>query len=312
VGCDSGVIKIYSTSDEVLSPSRAPLFVCSGHTKSICALDFSSRGGTLLSSAKDGTARIWDCIETGESLSELICDCTPAATTAAAPSSQRQQQILVRGCAFPDIDGRVALTVASARRGKAYLTQWAQPRQGEPFALVVRTECSPCPASAMSMSQDGQLLALGSVDGSIILWSIENWAVLKTFAQVHDLPVTCIAARPHEVFLQGEDFTGVRIHARSASADSQLACLSLQRRVPRKRRNHSPSASGSSFAILQLIHRMMCATLVMWILSPLAREATDKCQHVWNRGDLKALCRCILDDVLIAPPNRPGVMSPPY
>jgi WD40 repeat protein len=115
VGCDSGIIKIYDTTDESLSPSPAPLFVCNGHTKSICALDFSSRGGTLLSSAKDGTARIWDCMETGESLSELICDCSSAATTPAAASSQRQQQILVRGCAFADIDGHVALTVASAR-----------------------------------------------------------------------------------------------------------------------------------------------------------------------------------------------------
>jgi hypothetical protein len=230
----------------------------------------------------------------------------------AAASSQRQQQILVRGCAFADIDGHVALTVASARRGNAYLSQWSQPSQGEPFALRVRTECSPCPVSAMSMSQDGQLLALGSVDGSIILWSVTNWAVLKTFGQVHDLPVTCIAARPYEVSLKGEDFTGVRIHARSASADSQLACISLQRRVPRKRKNYSSGTSGSSFAILQLIHRIMFATLVIWILSPLAREATDKCQYLWNRGDLKSLCRCILDDVLIAPANRPGVMSPPY
>ena len=95
----------------------------------------------------------------------------------------------------------------------------------------------------MSQSADGSLLALGGVDGTITLWNTETLKILKKFPEVHELPVTCIAARPYSTPLQGDD-EGIVMHALSASADSKFALLTLQRRGPKKPRGNK-SSSGS-------------------------------------------------------------------
>lgn len=300
VGCDSGLIKVYGTSDD--RPfSDAPLYLCQGHSKAVCALQFSLRQGLLLSSAKDGTVRVW---KESRSVSELQCDCTD-------PTSPRNNtgQTLVRGCAFLDIKGLCAVTVASKRRGKAFLSQWVRQPQAPSYELAMRTVCSPCPISAMSLSQDGELLTLGSVDGSIILWSIPEWRALKTFPEVHDLPVTCIAARPFPVPLQGEEETGVAIHARSASADSKMGLLTLQRRAPKRNGNDS-GKRGVSIGLW--IHKFIQTGALVLILWPIGRDAMDKCSDPWKAKNLGALQKCFVQDVLIAPSERPGISIPPY
>ena len=306
VGCDSGLVMLYSTSDEEFGELKGPLITCSGHTNSICAISFSLRGRRLLTSAKDGYARVWD-VNTGKNISDMLCNCDEK-NTPPTPTNRSPPQILVRGCAFADMNGKVVLTVASARRGKAYLSQWLQDKDSDAFKCAIRTECSPNPISAMCMSQDGRLLTLGSVSGSIIMWSILDWVPLKIFSEVHDLPVTCIAARPFDVDLQGEDFTGVRIHAKSASADGQMGCLTLQRKAT-KRRDASSKSSGSG--IMHTIHRLFVTSLLLWFLSPVARETADKCGYVYHERRWGELWHCFVDDVLIAPSTRPGVASIP-
>lgn len=305
VGCDSGMVMIYSTSDENVCPEQRPLITCSGHTNSICAICFSMRGERVLTSAKDGYARVWD-VRDGNCISEMLCNCDEK-NAPPAPTNRSPAQILVRGCAFADMDGKVVLTVASARRGKAFLAQWLQKNDGESFACAIRSECSPNPISAMCMSQDGRLLTLGSVNGSIILWSVLDWVLLKIFSEVHDLPVTCIAARPFDVDLQGEDFTGVRIHAKSASADGQMGCLTLQRKVTKRRKISSDNGSG----IMHTIHRIILTSFVLWFLSPIAKETTEKCGYVYHENRWGELLNCFVDDVLVAPSTRPGVTSIP-
>jgi WD40 repeat protein len=306
VGCDSGLVMIYPTSDNKFGSVPTPLVTCSGHTNSICAISFSLRGGKVLTSAKDGYARVWD-VNDGANISEMLCNCDEG-NTPPTPTNRSPPQILVRGCAFADMDGKVVLTVASARRGKAYLSQWLQEKDDESYKCAIRSECSPNPISAMCMSQDGRLLTLGSVNGSIILWSVLDWVLLKIFPEVHDLPVTCIAARPFDVDLQGENFTGVRIHAKSASADGQMGCLTLQRKAI-KRQNVSRSTGGG---LMHTIHRVLVTSLVAWLLSPIAKETVHKCRYVYDERRWGELMHCFVDDVLIAPSTRPGVSFIPY
>jgi WD40 repeat protein len=299
VGCDSGLVKVYAMTDEDFATAE-PAHVCEGHEKTVCACTFSMRGGRLLTSAKDGTAKVW---KNGQLLATL--ECSVEDPKAKGPKPKRPPQVLVRGCAFADLEGRVALTVASGRRGAAFLAQWIQDENG--FSCAVRTNCSPCPISAMDLSADAGLMALGSVDGSIILWDVAAWKTMKTFKEVHDLPVTGIAARPFPVPLQGED-NGVQIHARSASADSQLACLTLQRKAPKQ----GGESSSSGYFGLTLLTRLLYLLMLLWAVYPIFREGQQKCLETYQTTGLKALRQCIVEELLIAPSWRPGVSVPPH
>ena len=313
LGCESGKVILFETSDEHFATGE-PIAVLTKHEKSVCALDFASRTvGRLISSAKDGTACISD---DGKFVGGLRC----SVTDPSQPPPKRAPQIMVRGCAFGDMEGKFCYTVASARRGKAYLAQWeerADPETGTArFQCVSKVDCSDVPISAMSLSADLSLLALGSVEGTIILWGVENWKPIKSFREVHHLPVTCIAARPFYSipgFLQGEE-DGIMIHARSASADSQLGCLTAQRRAKRKQKpgmgDDSPFFGCSN--LMKLIYRLILLWIIFLILTPVAYEAQEKCSAVFQLEGVLSLPECLLHEVLYAPSWRPGVMSPPY
>ena len=292
-GCDGGLIKVYEIIDDS-KISSDPLYVCEGHEKAVCAISFSPRENRMVSSAKDGTARVW---KDDQPVGVLTCSIKDPK----APPPKRSQQVLVRGCDFGDINGDLIYTVASGRRGRAFLSKWAF-EAGE-YRCIERTACSDFPISAMSLSGDAGLMVLGSVNGTIILWGIERWKPMKSFPEVHDLPVTCIAARPFPVPLKGDE-DGIQMHAISASADSQLAWLSLQR-ASRQRSSSSGSFTG-------FVNSTLKFAIVAWLLYPIGVEIWDKCEDEWdNYGYMKAW-ECIHHDVLVAPNSRPGIMVAPY
>jgi WD domain, G-beta repeat len=311
VGCDSGIVKVYEISDDVFD-NTGDLFTLQGHDKAVCALNFSARGQRLVSSAKDGTACIW---KDGNRIGGLRCTIGNAA--APGPPNPRAAargpaQVLVRGCAFGDLDGKVIYTVASGRRGDAYLARWIETEQ-RAFACNAKAVCSANPISAMNLAADASFIALGSTDGSIILWDTAEWKVIKIFKEIHDLPVTCIAARPYSLPIMGEE-DGVQINARSVSADNKLACLTLQTRVPKKKKQPGDDGDGDSswfITIMGWIAFLIKLYILLLIFSPVVLEARQKCP--WReQHSLVAVYECLLHKVVIAPANTPGVMSPPY
>jgi WD40 repeat protein len=302
-GCENGDVNVYEISDKLFD-TGALLYTCKGHTKTVCSLDFARRDiGRMVSSAKDGTARVW---QDEECVAELTCSVDGGSQSAKSKiAPKRPVQVLVRGCAFQDLDGHEVLTVASARKGSAFLSRWYEQEAGK-FECE-RTEVSPVPISAMSLSEEGPFIALGAVDGTIILWSLETWKPMKVFKEVHDLPVTCIAARPVvHVPLQGDE-EGIIFHAISASADSRLAHLSLQRRGPKK-----PGDSDGS--LITFLWNLLLCFMVLYIaaLRPLLLDAQDKCAYEWHTKNFAGLGECLWHEVLIAPASHPGVSIPPY
>ncbi|CAB9507141.1 WD domain, G-beta repeat [Seminavis robusta] len=307
-GCENGEIKVYEISDERFD-AESLLFVCQGHTNTICSVDFSCRGDRIVSSAKDGTARVW---QGEDQIALLKCEVHGGSDEKKkkkpVPKGRKPPQILVRGCAFGELEGRVVFTVASTRRGSAFLGRWVETPEGWECE---RVEVSDVPISAMSISSDGFLLALGSVSGSIILWGVENWRPIKTFKEVHDLPVTCIAARPYDVPLMSDE-DGLRFHAISASADSRLGHLSLQPPPPK------PARPGSFGDWLKFFWNLGIKLFVLYLAigNPLWQDTQERCSHTWARGiqlgKLEQVYECVLHEVLIAPESLPGVMVAPY
>lgn len=305
VGCDNGAVKVYRMSDDEFSEELLIHKHGATHKKAVTQIAFSLRQNRMITSAKDGTACIY---QDGRPITAFKC----SVQDDTAPKPKIAPTVMVRGCAFLDIEGRVAVTVASAKRGKAFVARWEQQGQNGPFSCTDRTPCSPCPVSSMCLSQDAALLALGGADGSIIVWDVEKWTQAKRFAEVHEFPVLCIAARPFPVELRGEE-DGVRIDARSASGDGKMGCLTRQRRAPRTSGGSSGvgSAGKSIVNFMDVVNRLLLLCLVAYLASPVVHEARQKCGRADSRKGASWLI-CLKNDVLIAPSTRPGISSPPY
>ena len=347
VGCENGMVMLYELQDDGAANNGArkvqfvETAVCQGHTKAICAIHFHPRGSEVLSSAKDGSARIFSS-ETGMQIGVMECEVhDPNGPPPKKPPSDAQQktkdprmmkkapQILVRGCAYGDLEGRTIYTVASGKRGAAYLSKWktlvplssGPTPGGEPKPLSIRQEyriqCSTVPISATSLSPDGTLLSLGSVDGAVMLYNLETKKVVKSF-QGHDLPVTCLASRPipSALMLPGEMEGGVNYDVVSASADNRLGRWTLQRksRIQPQRQPRSKREAGALESLLWNIMRVPILIFV-FILMVAIHDVFDLCQEEIGLSalmmDVNAARHCIYREVLWAESTRAGVRSVP-
>lgn len=295
IGCENGMVFEYKLSPDNFSTSEL-LHCYEGHENAICALDFSVRNQLLLSSAKDGTARVWQNGVCKDVLKNVVL-------RPQDPPPKRKMQVMVRGCAFLDLEGNDVVTVASAKRGNAFLTRWK--RNNKKLETETHMLIHNFPVSSMSMSMDAQWLALGTVDGSVKLFDLAKFKVKKVFSEVHGLPVTSIAARPFGLPLPGED-DGIQVQARSFSADGQSWCLTLQTRVPKSQQQYS----GGSSIWLDIILRILQLSLWALVLSPLTHEVQGQWLTCRQQGIL-GMPRCLWEQVVWAPQTRPGVASWP-
>jgi WD40 repeat protein len=301
VGCESGTVKVYQIKQDYQIEELAS-YVCEGHSEAVCSVAFAPRTNIMVSSAKDGTARVWKDDQCLTILTHTVHDANEA-------KPKREMQVLVRGCGFGDLDGRLIFSVASAKRGKAkaYLYKWGQDDTSQHYQCIERTAVSQRPVSSMSISGDAATIALGNTEGTVLLWNALKWKAIRSFPEVHDLPVTCIAARPYDVPLQGEEQSLVKYDAICASADSRMGWLTLQRRNPKR----VAGKAGSGLFLANFVNTLVKVGLLYWILSPLARDMWETCGGVDLPG-LRSKLQCIRDDIFIAPLSRPGIAIPPH
>jgi hypothetical protein len=362
VGCENGHVVILqmvqkTTIHNENSIELSKLTECTaGHTKAICAIQFHPRGQPhILSSAKDGSARVFH-VQSGQEVGIMKCEVhdpngPPPPSTASTPSSstiktkdprmmKRPPQILVRGCAYGDLEGKTMYTIASGKRGPAYLTKWktlvplnnssSSPGGPPPVGsssgdqlLNIRQEyriqCSPVPISATSLSSDGTILAMGSVEGSIILYNLETQSIMKQFNEVHDLPVTCIASRPipNVLMLPGELEGGVNFDAVSASADNRMGRWTMQKKSrikPVKKSGGTSRKRGPiETFVWQLVRIPLLIIVTLFILA--IRDVLVVCREEFSFPavllDVGAAGHCLYREVLWADDSRPGVMFVP-
>jgi len=311
LGCENGAIKVFNIERDY-EISELPSYVCDedpdvGHTKPICSIMFAPRSNDLMvSSSKDGTARVWNKDECTSTLKCSIND--PQAPPPPQNRRNRIQTVMVRGCAFGDLEGKLVYTVASGKRGKAFLSKWAFDENQKQYQCFERTVCSEHPVSAMSMSADATTIVLGNSDGNVYLWDIPKWKTVRKFLNVHEFPVTCIAVRPYDLPLKGDKESGIRFNAFSASADAQLARLTTQRKVPKS----AAQMNSAGFPLAEYLNWMTKWAIILWMLSPLARDMWDKCGSHDDIIGISAKLKCVKDNVLIAPSTRPGIAVPPH
>jgi hypothetical protein len=305
LGCESGLIRLYTIDNTSTSSSTStltsftPFNLCQGHVQAVCAVHFANATNKMtrfVSSAKDGTARVWKIQGTiVRSEATLTCDCTDPNQKEDTDKRKNKTNrpplnnpIMVRGCAFAGDNDEIIITVASPRRGAAFLSAW-QCRDGSGvYALAMRTLISPVPVSAMAAttsSLSSRLddnnnkiyqntattthVALGTTDGTILLWNVNAWKLSRRYDTVHELPVTCIVIRPHFETVDGDETLVTTVHARSASADGKLANLSLQTTLPVQMRPARLSRPTDTLRRLAVMHRFLVTILIAYIISPI-------------------------------------------
>jgi WD40 repeat protein len=185
------------------------------------------------------------------------------------------------------------------------------------FKEIMRKQVSNFPVSAMSLSGDYSTLALGDTNGCITLLSTDTFQKIKFWECVHDLPVTCIAARPLPLALSGEDLTGVRVDVISASADNKLCYLTRQKKSTlakkQKRLQGGVDVTGKSkkrlLTIFYPIHLIVFSMIVYAI-----KVAFDVCHedYVESQYDWMTVKQCVLHTVLWATSDRPGIAVIPH
>ena len=307
------------------------------HIKGICKVTYHpTNPKILLSSAKDGTCKVWDlskgpderCLDT---LDCKIFDPKDLSAGKKIPKkilSPAPGQCLVKGCVFADLQGQFIFTVQSGRRGQSFLSVWkiarvpiiqgqinspgqtqtlsnseeSQPQQPPKFKLVFQEVNRICvaefPISAVSLSGDFSTLVLGDTNGSVMLLNTETFKKIKYWEAVHDLPVTCLAARPLPIPLAGEDKIGITVDAICSSADSKMCFLTKQRKSTLKPvRKGGRSGGGSISYYLTLIFA------VIWMVF------ATKITHDICSNDLSL--DCIIHTVWWAKKDRPGIASVP-
>lgn len=336
-GCENGKVQIATVEFENdTSIHLEKTFELEGHIKAVCSCAYHPRNpGVLMSSAKDGTCRVWNLeIDDDDKCMEVL-ECKIYDPKGPKPNANilnpKPGQLLVRGCAFGDLDGRVIYTIQSGRKGGAYLSVWKLLRRAVPgetvippdnpngppqpkfvfeFRETLRKQVSKYPVSAMSLSGDFTTLALGDTDGSITLLSTDSFKRIKFWECAHDLPVTCIAARPLPMPLAGEELTGVAVDAISASADNKICHVTKQRKstLKPKRKERGNGSGTRSLGVLYPVYLVLFAMMVYSI-----KVAFDVCHGEFaGLGDIMGVKQCVLHTVLWAASDRPGIAFIPH
>jgi len=275
LGCEDGTVDFWN----VAMRTRISISEKGSHSnKAVCAVCWSPDDKHVVSSGKDGTARVWN-VKTGKALYVFKCK---IGENAIEEKKFESKPILVRGCRYLS-DGTI-ITIASSKRGKAFLSKWDQGKE------LVRICCSQVPISAMDISHDHEFLVLGSVEGSITIMNATTYKIIKKFEEVHDLPVTCIAAIPAQISEKHQYISVI-----SASADNKMAYLSLS-----KFRN--PNHWIMDFFLLFVV------VLVAGIVKYCYKECND---DIYTYG-LSNSFGCMKDVVFADTENQPWILDPPY
>jgi WD40 repeat protein len=324
-----------------------------GHIKGICKVTcHPTNSNILLTSAKDATCRVWDLSKppTDRLLDVLKCkiyDPNDIAKKKKIPNkilNPAPGQCLVKGCAFGDLQGTFIYTVQSGRRGNAFLSTWRfvrvpiklekddkdgtapssqppqqQQRQQPPafkiaFQEQSRIKVAEFPISAVSLSGDMSTLALGDTNGTVMLYNTETYKKIKNWECIHDLPVTCIAARPLPLSLAGEDKTGIAIDAICASADSKMCYLTKQKRSTLKKVKKRKSGSGSKGvggSTFNLTFLFMLISFI-WACKVSYDVCSDEFVGLTSLGEIQSvMLECVVHTVWWAPQDRNGIAFVP-
>ncbi|MCP4358409.1 MAG: hypothetical protein GY796_10375, partial [Chloroflexi bacterium] len=230
-----------------------------GHAGFITNLAFSPDGQTLASSSADGTIILWD-IPTGEPIGSPLADHTGFVLSVAfSPDGQT--------LASGSEDSTIILWDISTRLNAGIRQQEQQPQQ--PLARALTNHQGA--VSTVAFSPDGQTLASGSADGTLILWDVETRQPRREPLTGHKSGVNSLAFSPDgQTLISGsEDKTVIAWDAGGRPLGEPMI-------------GHTDSVLGVAFSPNSVADRLAASgsadgTIILWNLDvsqPLAEMLT--------------------------------------
>jgi WD40 repeat protein len=158
-----------------------------GHDKEICDLDLHPTQSLAVSLSRGEKAIVWN-VEEGEDVDSFMCQ------------SKRGAEYWTRSCRFSpavasDNDDDVVLhTIAvPLKRGRSSsLSSYLVQREVEEWSVTKTRAVTKEMLSALCVSRDGRLVAVGTAGGSVLVYS-HDYQLLVKAPDVHSFSVTSLA-----------------------------------------------------------------------------------------------------------------------
>jgi len=167
-----------TSSTASISPALTPLVSPKGHTRPVTAL-LPYTNDTLLSASKDGSLRMWD-IRSGAQKATWALQQPAVALAGAAGDPSGPVWVALADGSVQSLDTRASTPVTKLRTG----------------AAAART---------IAVSGDGREIALGSADGTAILFDVHGGSIRRRWRR-GGAPIVCVSFAPGgRVVIGGED-----------------------------------------------------------------------------------------------------------
>ena len=167
-----------------------------GHSGEIMAVAKHPNENWICSASKDGTCKIWD-VETAELLLEV-----PSPDASSGIASSATIKFECRGCVFSH-DGAHLYTINNGGRGASHLIKFCvksheQEKKKLQSVPVKTVMAHKGPSSCLAISEGGELIAVGSMNGFAKVLHTDTLATELMRVCHDDYPVTdvCFAAEP--------------------------------------------------------------------------------------------------------------------
>ncbi|KAK3796388.1 hypothetical protein RRG08_026644 [Elysia crispata] len=198
-GLANGKIRLWNCSEGTL------IVELLDHRDIVRCLDFSLDGNLqLLSGSRDGTLKLWDIPEDGNMYSTF-----------------KPHGISFTSCCFAP-NARFIAAVGTCRM--AYL--WKSPRLNSQF---IKLDGHHNEVSSCSFSFDSALLATGSYDTKVIVWSVHSVTKLRILGHMHPSPSLIYAGGANDHYVRSVSFCANSLILTTVCDDGYVRFWNLKR-----------------------------------------------------------------------------------
>ena len=193
-GGDDGICRLWAINvSKKSSWSVKPLVQMEGHTGQILAVSFHPNDALVGTVAKDGTCRIWNVVS-GKMVREVSC--VPSLSGSSPPGAPSNPKLEYKDCLF-STGGVYMFTIQSTERGAIYLVEWRTTKVRTAMQLTYsrRMRLYKYPSTRLTMSEGGDYLAIGNIDGTVTIIDVDTFSKVST-TQCHSVPVTGVGFAP--------------------------------------------------------------------------------------------------------------------